>query len=326
MFAIFSLIQNQPQIYQIHIHEETCKKNIEELVKQYIIQNRTFENQDPLQTNQNETLNPESFKIYPAYTYQKIDDQSYDIFYHELVDKVEKGWVWNGVSKTISSKKIGYFQIQSVLEKNIVEPEVDDLGEEITEEQLKMYQDIENMIDEMLRSIESGNEQLEKDKEEIKRLPYFEEEKNVPNPLQPFTFSSEPIPIPIRKSNSSTSVKTIYNVKDDPLQENIKSNLIQIESKFLNFFDEDDQQDRDQQDRDQQDGDQLEQQDEHLEPTQEEIDLCDSFSAFSLSESITNSFPTCHWSQRGKGGKRTSSRRKAYVPSQGYRFRRIHLV
>lgn len=320
MLAIFSFIEQSPLIYQIHTHEETCKKSIEELVKKYIIQKRNFESQDPLTIQLNE-IKPESFSQYPNFTYFKIDDKTFDIYQHEMIDKIEKGWVWNGTSKIVSSKKIGYFQIQNILEPHLVEPEI--FPEEITEEQLQMYQDIENMIDEILSSIEKGNEDLEFEKQQIRNLPVIQTDSPSPLPSPTPKHSpifkrniSEPVPVPnvtvpnvtvsnvtvsnvpVPKVNSvsvnQSPIKTVYNVSHDPLQENIKTNLVEIESRLLPFMDEC----------------------PTITPEEEPIDLCD----------ITPDFPRCHWSQRGKGGRRSSVRRRgAYIPSHGYSFGKLHL-
>jgi hypothetical protein len=308
MFAVFSLLEEVPQIYQIHVHEETCRKNIEELVKQYIIQKRNFDNKDPLTVLLNE-IKMDIFSVYPSYSYLKINDDTFEIYNHHLVDKVEKGWVWNGVSKQVQSKKIGYFQIQIVKESNIVEPEI--FPEEVTEEQLQMYQDIEKMIDEMLNSIEKGNEELEMEREQIKNLPPIPLMESSSSPETEYILStpkinyvqSKPLDIPdvIKPDPNLSTLKIFFDIREDPLQEkNIKKNLLKVESKYLSF-NEDSEEDTIQ---------------SNLEET---IDLCDH------NEVLSNKSFKCHWSQRGKGKRFSSRKRGGYVPSQAYGFRRIHL-
>jgi hypothetical protein len=315
MFAIFSLIKDVPQIYQIHIQEETCKKSIQELVHRYIIQKRNFENPDPLTLPLNE-IKIETFTQYPNYTYLSIDSNTIEIYEHQLVDVVEKGWVWNGLTKSVSSQKIGYFQIQSVKEKDIVEPEI--TIEEINEEQLKMYQDIENLIDEMLRSIEKGNEELEQEKQMIQNLP----DLIVPAPLPaPFTLSVERI-LPIIQTSKPIDIVPLVSSKDPlnsgPLNTDdlfdTKKNLLQIESKYLSFFDDEEDSINKQQEKETEKETEKERENE-TENLQEQIDLCD----------IQSSYPKCHWHQRGKGSNRYSTRRRGYVPSHGYSFSRLHL-
>jgi hypothetical protein len=338
MFAIFSLIEEFPQIYQIHSHEETCKKSIEELVKRYIIQKRNFDETQPLTIELNEIKN-ETFSKYPMITYLKSNDKTFDLYEHQLVDKIEKGWVWNGTSKVVHSKKIGYFQIQNVLEKNMIEPEI--FAEEITEEQLQMYQDIENMIDEMLSSIEKGNEDLDFEREQIKNLPDYTNTFDLPEhlelndllqpersklteipslrrtltPSHSFILKSEPVAIPraTQVSSKQSPIKTMYNIDQDPLQEHIKK----MEDEF------------EKENTKEQAKEQAKEitKDEELEPEplsriyeEEPMDLCD----------IHSDFPKYNWIQRGKGfntrgGKRNVRRRGAYMPSHGYSFGKLHL-
>jgi hypothetical protein len=303
MFAIFSLIKDVPQIYQIHIHEETCKKSLQELVHKFIIQKRNFENPDPLTLPLSE-IKLNTFSQYPNYTYLTLDSNTIEIYEHQMVDVVEKGWVWNGLTKSVSSLKIGYFQIQSVREKDMIEPEM--TIEEINEEQLKMYQDIENLIDEMLRSIEKGNEDLEKEKERIKNLPDLvsitENAGDLPKePLYkilPYSSENKVEPIlPIIQTSKPIDIVPLVS-PNHPL----KKNPLAIETKYLSFFDEEDEPKEQQKEQ------------EKAKEEQEQIDLCDD-----------HTYPRYNWTQRGKRSNRYSSRRRGYVASNGYSQGKLHL-
>jgi len=180
MQAVFSLIENIPLIHQIHPSENSVKEGWIDIVLKYISEKRGQKNLENLTVPLSE-IKLETFTEYPTYTYIVTDDKNIDIYVHQLIDRVEKGWIWNGTSKTVESKKIGYFQILPVLDdKNMIDSEL--IVEKIknTPDEpsglsniQQNYQDdlIKNLIHQIVDEIQETKSTLEKEIEEVKNLP-----------------------------------------------------------------------------------------------------------------------------------------------------------
>jgi len=162
MFAIFSQIQGTPTIHQIHKSEMKAKQALINIVSKCISEKSDNKIVVPL-TLPLDQIKLETFQEYPAYTYLSVDDNTIDIYQHLIVEKVDKGWVWNGTIKSIDSKKIGVFQIL---------PVIDPMSEEefIKYKNESFMTQMENVIDHLIDDIEQANNELNKEIEDIKRF------------------------------------------------------------------------------------------------------------------------------------------------------------
>jgi hypothetical protein len=173
MFAVFSLVEDIPTIHKIYVSEETTNKSFNDLVISYIQQNRK-DDKCPLTIPLSE-IKTDTFTYYPIRTYLVIDGSMIEIYEHSLIDKVEKGWVWNGTMKAVESKKIGYFQVLKV-------------NDSIIEDQPKEYKsltsEMDDLIEEIMNEISDTRFTLEKEIEDVKNLQFD---------LQKFTEQDRPI-------------------------------------------------------------------------------------------------------------------------------------
>lgn len=238
MFAIYSHIENIPNIHQIHKSEIYAQQSLLDVVSSYISQKRNMK-ELPLTISLDE-IKLDTFPEYPVQTYFKIDENMIEIYQHEIVDKIEKGWVWNGISKRIESKKIGVFQILRVLEPMI------------TEESLFMGQ-MEEMIQHIIDDIEEANKDLNNDIEEVKKL-----QSDIRSRLETPTilsYDDKPIDIPYLKIEYPHQTSTTACSMDMRLTPNVicceqdslgkgydvdyqKTKLLEFEEKYLQYPDE----------------------------------------------------------------------------------------
>jgi FtsZ-binding cell division protein ZapB len=171
MFSIFSLIDNIPTIYQIHTSEISAKQFMVDIVKNYIVK-RNSDLSIPQMIELSE-VKLDTFSKYPSYTYLSCEDKI-DIYQHNIIDKIEKGWVWNGLSKKIESKKIGIFQVLPVTES------VPLVSEDMSVSKPVLFQ-IETIINEMIEEISNANHSINEDIEDMKNL-RFDIEKHIRHP------------------------------------------------------------------------------------------------------------------------------------------------
>lgn len=184
MQAVFSLIENIPSIHQIHPSEDSAKQGWLDVVIKYISDKREGKNLEKLSIPLAE-ISMDTFPVYPIQTYLVVDDKNVDIYLHHLVDKVEKGWIWNGKAKTVESQKIGYFKILSVLDdKNMIcSDNIVKQSKQCFEEScglLKIREEYQknddndlviNLIYQIVDEINDTKSCLEKEIEEVKNLP-----------------------------------------------------------------------------------------------------------------------------------------------------------
>lgn len=225
MITIYSLIDNIPTIHQIHHNEDTAKPVLIDFAINYILTKRKEENKDKLSLPLSE-IKIDTFTEFPAYTYHQVDEHLIEIIQHTALEKIEKGWVWNGVSKVIDSKKIGIFQILPVIESTIVS------------NQSQMCQDVENIIQEIIDEINNANEELNKDIEEVKNLRY-----DIRETLDEVNNSNITIDIPYSR-NLYPEQPTTSNVSSNEGFD--KRHVFSYEKKYLPFLDYEQQGDQDQ--------------------------------------------------------------------------------
>lgn len=161
MFAVFSLIEGIPTIHKIYVSEETTKKSLSNFVISYIQGGRN-DDKSPLTLPLSE-IKIDTFPSYPIRTYISIDESMIEIYEHSLIDKVEKGWVWNGTMKSVVSKKIGYFQALKVSDSTI---------EDQTKEYKTLSSEMDDLIEEIMNEISDTRFSLEKEIEDVKNLQF----------------------------------------------------------------------------------------------------------------------------------------------------------
>lgn len=95
---------------------------------------------------------------FPLLSYKVLENKSVEILEHDKIEKVEKGWVWNGKKSEIQTKKIGLFQVIPVENQFSVAmpvPESSPAPESLppTEEVpdlISVHSDIDRLINEMV--------------------------------------------------------------------------------------------------------------------------------------------------------------------------------
>jgi hypothetical protein len=213
MFAVFSQIQGVPNIHQIHKSEISAKQALIDIASKCI--SEKSEKPSQILTLPLDQIKLETFEQYPAYTYLSLDENNIEIYQHIVADKIEKGWVWNGISKTVDSKRIGTFQILPVIDP-------------IVEDDNLIFQ-MEKMIDHIIDNIEEANEELNKDIEEVKRL-QFDIQKHLEYPIL-FDYSTK-----IEYPHQPSTIACDTNDKD--VREENKTNLIDFQDKYLPSIEE----------------------------------------------------------------------------------------
>ena len=266
MQAVFSLIENIPLIHQIHPSEESAKQGWIDVVIKYISEKREGKNLEKLSIPLAD-ITMDTFPVYPIHSYLVVDDKNVDIYLHQLVDKVEKGWIWNGKAKTVESQKVGYFKILSVLDDknmicsdNIVKQSKECLEEscgllKIKEEYQKNDEDdlVINLIYQIVDEINDTKSCLEKEIEEVKNLP--DELDN-----EPIDFSDLPPLLDYSEKKSNFSSIFDYSNK----------NMYHYESMLLPEIDSQNTQEEQEQEEQEQDTKELDQsQESYPEPMQQ---------------------------------------------------------
>jgi len=241
MFAVFSLIEGIPTIHKIYLSEETTKKSLSNFVISYIQGGRN-DDKSPLTIPLSE-IKIDTFPLYPMRTYMSIDESMIEIYEHSLIDKVEKGWVWNGTMKTVVSKKIGYFQVLKVNDCMI---------ENDTKEYKTLSSEMDDLIQEIMNEISDTRFSLEKEMEDIKNL-QFDLQKLTDQEIPTLLNYDEkvvslpvlqPIDIPYLQNEypnqPETSCMDDFNRRQSLLlkKDFNKKDLKIFEEKYLPFFDD----------------------------------------------------------------------------------------
>lgn len=243
MFSIFSLIDNIPTIYQIHTSDVSAKQSMIEIVKNYIIERNS--DSSILQTIELSEIKLDTFSKYPSYTYLSSEDKL-DIYQHNIIDKIEKGWVWNGLSKKIESKKIGTFQILPVTES------VPLVSDDMSVSKPVLIQ-IEAIINEMIEEISNANHSINEDIEDVKNL-RFDIEKHIRHPSDATDdasnqacddfkrvhgscsgATSSPIDIPYQSIKYPEQPETTVVSSDEGFEDYHKKMMLEFKEKFLPF-------------------------------------------------------------------------------------------
>lgn len=189
LFAVYSCVNNSPRIHQVLATEEEARVKISEYVQ--------------LLTKV-ESL-PVDQSVFPLLTYKVLENKSIEILEHSKVEKVEKGWVWNGKKSEIETKSIGVFQVMQV-ENDFILPEP---KETETDKLVSKFIDemIDNICDMKIEDIE-----YPRDIEQVTKL-----ESNFDKMFVPFldeikTIKTEPVetiqdlsPSPISRLSSRSS-------------------------------------------------------------------------------------------------------------------------
>ena len=191
MFAIYSLIENIPVIHQIHQSESTLIGQLEFFAKEWIQRQRKEPSE--IYSLPLEELRISSFKSFPNYTFLNKEDKV-ELYLHDVVEKVVKGWVYNGKEMKLESQKIGSFQILKVQDPQLVwSKEIDvyhppvhvpvpvaETHVELTTEpvrssdSLQTYDQIKSLVDEIIEEIENGRYELEQDIRQVRQLTFSE--------------------------------------------------------------------------------------------------------------------------------------------------------
>jgi hypothetical protein len=218
--------------------EETALKSLSDFVIRYIQEGRKDDVKSPL-TLELSDIKIDTFSSYPMRTYLHVNPTMIEIYEHCLIDKLEKGWVWNGTMKIIESKKIGYFQVLQVIDPILENREYKTLSSEM-----------DDLIEEIMNEISDVRTSLEKDIEDVKKL-----ESDVNRHL----FSCEKdfeVKDPIlldydEKKLSLPSIDISYDRIEYPRQPTIetyvedfsKKEVKSFEEKYLPFFDDEESKD-----------------------------------------------------------------------------------
>lgn len=99
LFGIYSCIRDAQRLHCVVANEKEAIDGMMEYV--HLL---TF----------HETLVFDEKTVFPVITYKVSDNNLVELFEHRKVEKIEKGWVWNGKKSEIESVKIGYFQMMPV--------------------------------------------------------------------------------------------------------------------------------------------------------------------------------------------------------------------
>lgn len=226
MFAIFSSIENIPNIHQIHTSESSARDSLKEIV---------MKNTTSLTIPLNE-IKLDSFQQYPSHTYLIVDDKNIDIYRHQIVDKVQKGWMWNGMKKDVESTKIGSYQILSVSDPiPVIEKEKRVEMETESQETNSLMVEIEKLIDEVINEISNANHDLNKDIEDVKHLE-SDIRRHLNKPvLLDYNTSSIDIPyLKIEYPEQPTTTTSGSNIETYD-----KKQMLKWEREYLPFLDED---------------------------------------------------------------------------------------
>ena len=175
MQAVFSLIENIPTIHKIHPSEASVMEGWIDIVIKYISEKRGGKSLDKLTVPLSE-ITLETFQEYPVYSYIVVDDKNVEIYLHNLIDRVEKGWIWNGKTKGVESTKVGYFQILPVVESfNIVEQdkphETVNSGLDLLKQSYNDDIEVTQLLNKIMDEINNTKSVLEQEIEEIEDLP-----------------------------------------------------------------------------------------------------------------------------------------------------------
>ena len=236
MFAVFSLIENIPTIHKIYVSEETTQTSLCQFVIQYIEEGRK-ENKETL-TLPLSDIKTDTFTTYPIRTYLPIDSSMIEIYEHSLKDKVDKGWVWNGMMKVVESKKIGYFQVLRVTDPHM----------ESNREYNSLSFEMDALIDEIMSEISDARTSLEKDIEDVKKL-QLDVHRHLEHPILIETYEMEENVLDETKNLTLPSIDISYERIEYPCQPGtgqgtgqdfVKRDLKLFEEKYLPIIEDED--------------------------------------------------------------------------------------
>ena len=171
MQAVFSLIENIPTIHKIHPSEASVMEGWIDIVIKYISEKRGGKSLDKLTVPLSE-ITLETFQEYPVYSYIVVDDKNVEIYLHNLIDRVEKGWIWNGKTKGVESTKVGYFQILPVQEScNLVEQdkphETVNSGLDLLNQSYNEDNEVTQLLNKIMDEIHNTKSVIEKEIEDL---------------------------------------------------------------------------------------------------------------------------------------------------------------
>jgi hypothetical protein len=193
LFAVYSCVNTSPRIHQVLPTEQEAKDKLLEYV--HLL-------------TKSENI-PADQSVFPCLTYKVLENKSIEIHEHSKVEKIEKGWVWNGKKSEIESKTIGSFQVISI-ENDFVIPEP---------KQTETDKLVNKLIDEMIDNIcDMKIEDIEYEKEEVKNLdkmfvPFFDEVKTIKTDPVETIKDLSPSPISRLSSRSSTKRRRPNSIK-----------------------------------------------------------------------------------------------------------------